>query len=717
MNKTYISSLLVVLMAGAQVQAQDSDLELMGAPVAAAETETAAAVPVATATSVDGLIAKGKELYGEKDFNQARVNFEAALAVDPYDKEAMKMLRKTAEKIAAYEKVKLESVRSASLTDIGAAWTPDFADSLQAVNERDTNTVQPVPVEVIKMTDYLKSVQIPSLDFRDANIKDVVLFLTETCRRMDSKGKGINMILLGLDASDSMGTDEGNNITISIRDLSLFDSLQVITEMASLKFTVEANMILIMPVNYVRSVELATETFTVVPEVGEELASMAGGGDSGDTMDDLFGGGDSSSMSSDSGPTDVSSYFSIVSWPKNSKAVYYPNFRKLIVQNTKENLAAVKEIVKDLEETAIARRSSQVQIEAKFVEFAEGNLAELGFDWTVNGSGNVAGFKLAGASDFETYVPGYGYVGSVKTTYLKTDGTSATYTQDSGNILASMNSGTSYLYSSPTSGARLVEKGQSLFGGVARTADSAFDDVTAGILASMGGNPASMLFSDGTLDLQINAMEQNGTADILSCPKVTTQSGYEAVIRVTEIHRYPQDWDVETGQRTAPVVKPQDWEDFDLGVVLRVTPEVDTENNTIKLELNPEIRTFKGFDGYHVADNAYDAGTTYNEEVRGDGTELFAEMPFFETRSVQTRVTVADGSTVMMGGLVDETTETFRDQVPILGDIPYIGRLFRTEGSRSSKKNLVIFVKATQVDEMGMTRVDREMARKAAAGM
>ena len=89
-------------------------------------------------------------------------------------------------------------------------------------------------------------------------------------------------------------------------------------------------------------------------------------------------------------------------------------------------------------------------------------------------------------------------------------------------------------------------------------------------------------------------------------------------------------------------------------------------------------------------------------------------MPFFEIRSVQTRVTVADGSTVMMGGLVDERVETFRDQVPILGDIPYLGRLFRTEGSRSVKKNLVIYVKATQVDERGMTREDREIAGKAA---
>jgi len=231
----------------------------------------------------------------------------------------------------------------------------------------------------------------------------------------------------------------------------------------------------------------------------------------------------------------------------------------------------------------------------------------------------------------------------------------------------------------------------------------------------MGGVPADMIFSNGDVDLKISALEQNGTADVLSSPKVTTQSGNEAVIRVTEIHRYPQDWDVETGQRTAPVVKPQDWEDFDLGVVLRVTPEVDPDSDTIKLQLDPEIRKFLGFDLYGVAFNAYDRGTVDDVDVTGDGKTLFAQMPFFEIRSVSTRVTVADGNTVMMGGLVDERTETFRDQVPILGDIPYIGRLFRTEGSRNVKKNLVIYVKATQVDERGLTREDREIAASAAS--
>jgi general secretion pathway protein D len=86
-------------------------------------------------------------------------------------------------------------------------------------------------------------------------------------------------------------------------------------------------------------------------------------------------------------------------------------------------------------------------------------------------------------------------------------------------------------------------------------------------------------------------------------------------------------------------------------------------------------------------------------------------MPFFERRYVETQVTIADGHTVAMGGLVDERTETFRDQVPILGDIPFVGRLFRTEGSRNVKKNLIIFVKASQVDARGMTRADRELAQ------
>jgi general secretion pathway protein D len=701
MKKTYISSLLVVLMAGAQASwAQGTELDALLAEVSGAgvETEaTAASVEESVSatieetvadTSIEGLMETGINCYKNGDYDEARLVFEAVLAQDTYNKKAMAYIRKVAAKVSALETRKRESVRASAFSDVKKDWNPNFKDSLAAVvGFEGTDGVEPVDPGVVLMTEGLKQIQIPTLDFRDANIKDVVLFLTETCRRMD---KNVNMILLGLTSSDSMSA-EGNNITISIRDMSLYDALQVISEMASLKFVVEANMVLIMPVNYVRAVEVDMETISVIPEVGEELGSM-GGGDSGDSMDDLFGGGDTSSMATDSGPVDVAGYFSIVSWPEGSSATYYANFRKLIVKNTTENIRIVKGIVNDLEDEAIARRSAQVEIEAKFVEFAEGSLTELGFDWNIYGSGSAAGFNLVDGSTYEALQG-----------YVNTAGNAASFPDE--------------FFQDPILGLQKVlgtdSAGESLFSGASRTADTVYDDISSGILSSMGGVVPTMTFSDGTVDMKISAMEQNGTADILSCPKVTTQSGREATIRVTEIHRYPQSWSVDTGQRTAPVVTPEDWEDFDLGVVLRVTPEVDAESNTIKLEMTPEIRAFKGFDSYYVAQNSYDSGTSDTVVKGGDDSLLYADMPFFETRSVDTRVTVADGSTVMMGGLINEETETFRDQVPILGDIPYIGRLFRTEGSRSSKQNLVIFVKATQVDEKGMTREDRAMARKA----
>ncbi len=277
------------------------------------------------------------------------------------------------------------------------------------------------------------------------------------------------------------------------------------------------------------------------------------------------------------------------------------------------------------------------------------------------------------------------------------------------------------IYIDPVSGYQEISQtpkpGQNIYGATQRDNTTAFGVIQSGVLAAMGGSPAAMVFGNGDLDLRITAMEQEGSADVLSAPTVTTKSGNEAIIRVVEVHRYPQDWDVETGQKTAPVIKPQDWEDFDLGVVLKVTPMVNAESNTIDLDLQPEITKFRGFDLYKVGSNAYDVSGNNAEDiiVVGDNAPLIVKMPYFELRTIQTQVTLADGYTLMMGGLVSERTETFRDQVPFLGDIPYLGRLFRTEGSRTSKKNLTILVKAQQVDDHGMTQDDRDAVREASA--
>jgi general secretion pathway protein D len=82
-------------------------------------------------------------------------------------------------------------------------------------------------------------------------------------------------------------------------------------------------------------------------------------------------------------------------------------------------------------------------------------------------------------------------------------------------------------------------------------------------------------------------------------------------------------------------------------------------------------------------------------------TENRIEMPVFSKRSVNTSLTIYDGYTVAVGGLMREDVQTVEDKVPILGDIPFIGRLFQSEGENRIKSNLIIFVTAQIIDATG----------------
>jgi len=76
-------------------------------------------------------------------------------------------------------------------------------------------------------------------------------------------------------------------------------------------------------------------------------------------------------------------------------------------------------------------------------------------------------------------------------------------------------------------------------------------------------------------------------------------------------------------------------------------------------------------------------------------------LPEFTVRQVITTVNVWDGQTVVLGGLVASTTQSEVDKVPVIGDLPLLGRLFQSQTKTALKKNLMIFVTATIVDPAG----------------
>jgi general secretion pathway protein D len=93
--------------------------------------------------------------------------------------------------------------------------------------------------------------------------------------------------------------------------------------------------------------------------------------------------------------------------------------------------------------------------------------------------------------------------------------------------------------------------------------------------------------------------------------------------------------------------------------------------------------------------------------------------PVFSTREVTTEVTVYDGQTVVIGGLMREDIQKTEDKVPILGDIPLAGRLFRTSADQHIKRNLIMFVTASLLDPAGQPLIkiddEREIEPEASA--
>jgi len=232
------------------------------------------------------------------------------------------------------------------------------------------------------------------------------------------------------------------------------------------------------------------------------------------------------------------------------------------------------------------------------------------------------------------------------------------------------------------------------------------------------------------LSMILHMLSQRSDTDLLSAPKVVTKSGQEAIMKVVTEYIYPTEFEVQeidasggggsTGSTTSiPVpfmVEPQNFEMREVGVILQVVPEVSAEGQMINLMLNPQVVSEPVWKNYGTKIPVEKQAPTLTDTAAAllspaellklmnpepEYTELPMEQPFFHVRSVQTQLSVYNGATVVMGGLITEDRKTMEDKIPFLGDIPYIGRLFRSRSEHSIKRNLLVFVTARLVDPAG----------------
>jgi len=205
--------------------------------------------------------------------------------------------------------------------------------------------------------------------------------------------------------------------------------------------------------------------------------------------------------------------------------------------------------------------------------------------------------------------------------------------------------------------------------------DSEFDvGALAGALASTPGLSLGWgsVDDDLTMTVILNALKTQGNANILSTPSLLTLDNQEAFITVGQNVPFITGSYTNSGSSDGASNPFQTIERENVGITLAVTPHIN-EGDSVVLEIEQEVSNV--IIGASQISEAADIITS--------------------ERKIQTKVLAQDSKVVVLGGLIEDNVQDGQQKVPILGDIPFLGRLFRTDSVDVSKTNLLIFIRPT----------------------
>ncbi|MCW5547933.1 MAG: hypothetical protein KIT44_03135 [Opitutaceae bacterium] len=194
-------------------------------------------------------------------------------------------------------------------------------------------------------------------------------------------------------------------------------------------------------------------------------------------------------------------------------------------------------------------------------------------------------------------------------------------------------------------------------------------------LTNTGGTNrlASAVFSASDFNVILSALKTTNDSKLVSNPTVVTLNNSEATINIGQefpIPNYTYNQERGTYEVSGFEYKP-------LGIILKVTPQVNAQG-FIKLSVEPEV-------------------SSSSESASFGG----AQIPIVVTRKTKTQVSLKDGYTMGIGGLIENRVGKGQTRVPVLGDIPVLGRLFRSDSVNDTMRNLIIFITAKTVSSDG----------------
>ena len=640
-------------------------------PVKAAQSDSATRVE-----TVKQLILQGRSQYLAGDTVAAEQTFHEVMARDPANAEGQGFLQRIEQDHARERVPDREQTRAQLMAEVARSWQrPALAPS------RDNDPAK--QAEDSPVAGKLSDIVLPNVSFTRVPISQVVVALSAASEEFDLTDvdpKGVNIVLLDPE-------NRAPTVTLTLRDAPLRRVLDFATEAIGYQYEVQADAVVVRPGGETSSLETAffpVTRATVLRMAGLSDHPAAAGVPAGKRLALPLAHAEDESVtglgSRSNEAKAMKSFLQLagVGFETVPGASLAYDGSAIVVTQTARNLERIRNI--------LARYSDirQVEIEAKFMEVQDGALEELGVNWslTTKASQANAGARAVYASGNRTLAGAFANRSSSQQgSIIRPEG-----------IIVAPDGGTTV---SPGLNLPILNNAPQIPG----VADLA---VSAGPLASVAG-----VIGEFDVTAVVRALSQKQGTDLLSAPKVTVLSGNPATITVAQEMRYPQSYgqtqsQVGTGSAngggSAGVAitagTPQEFTSRNVGVELRVTPTVEEDGYSISLDLNPKVTEFDGFVEFGGPSIAISGGTTVT-------VPSGFYQPIFSVRDISTKVTIWDGATLVMGGLTREEVKKVHDKVPILGDLPLLGRLFRSTGQSAQKRNLVIFVTARLVNPGG----------------
>lgn len=614
-------------------------------------------IAAATESETDFLLRRGRSQYLAGEPTAAAQTFSRVLELEPENPVAKDFLKRITAATIDGNGSRVQTTAQ-MLNDVGRGWQQpgEISERPDVVGTR---------AALSPLFGKLDAIMVPSVNFSGLELSRVITTLSTLSEEFDQTGttpKGVNIVLL-----DPANTNPVVNI--SLRNTSLHRIIELITQSVGYSFEVQADVVFVRPGG--GKADLGTEFFpvsrsTVLRLTGRGSQSQA----VANAADQLAGGRHGAEASTAGGDGAAIKNFlqqAGVEFDRELGCTMAFDGTQLIVTQTPRNLERIRNILIRYSEVR------QVEIEARFMEVQDGALEELGVNWSVA----TSPLQLnAGAQAL----------------YQTTNRSLANaFTNQGNNRQGRIVGGDLGLDQSIDNNPPVIPGANNL-------------GVNADPLAKVSG-----ILGEFNVSAVVRALSQKSGTELLSAPKLTVLSGNPATITVAQELRYPQSYgqvqsQVGTGSASGggsagvaiTAGTPQDFTTRNIGVELKVTPTVEEDGRSISLDLNPKVTEFEGFVEYGGQSIAI-AGNPPTTVTIPSGFY----QPIFGVRELTTKVTIWDGATIVMGGLTREDVRKANDKVPVLGNVPVLGRLFRSRGESAQKRNLLIFVTANLVSPGG----------------